>query len=90
MVTSRPNELDGALLASLHFETKSIKSKAIFLRTSFLKRQMIRLVQGHCTGVKRQLIQTAIFIATPLKKHLAVHFTKGYFIVNLLTEKLSV
>ena len=49
---------------------------------------MIRLVQGHCTGVKRQLIQTAIFIATPLKKHLAVHFTKGYFIVNLLTEKL--
>ena len=37
--------------ASLRFKTKSINSKATFLRTFFLKLQIIRLVQGHwsCT-----------------------------------------
>ena len=48
---SSDNKLDGIQLASLHFKTKSIKSKATFLGTSFLKLQIIRLVQGHwsCT-----------------------------------------
>ena len=40
------------------------------------------------TGDVRQLTKTAIFIAAPMKKtYLAVHFTKGYLFVNLLTEK---
>ena len=36
----------------------------------------------------RQLTKTAIFVAAPLKKHLAVHFTilQFMFFVNLLTE----
>ena len=46
------NKLDGVQLASFHFKTKSIRSKAIFLRIFFLKLQIIRLVQLHwsCTS----------------------------------------
>ena len=43
------NKLDGVelQLASFHLKTKRIKSKVTFLRTYFLKLQIIRLVQGH-------------------------------------------
>ena len=77
------------------FKTKNTKSKATFVRkeyTSFcnLKLQIIRLAQGHWT-LLCQLTKTAIFIATPMKKiYLAVHFTKVYLFVNLLTERLCV
>ena len=42
------------------------------------------------TEVVRQFTKTATFIATPMKKHSAVCFTKGCFLVDLLTEKLWV
>ena len=44
---SSDSKLDGVQLASLHFETKSLKSKATFMRTPVFKLQIIRLVQGH-------------------------------------------
>ena len=66
-------------LASLHFKTKIIKSKATFLVTSFLKFQIIRLVEVLWNYTPTQ--------ATPMKKtFLAVHFTKMYSFVNTLTE----
>ena len=54
------------------FKTKSTKSKAKFLSviaTSFLnfKLQIIKLEEN---GVVCQLTKTAIFTATPMKKHI--------------------
>ena len=43
---SSGNKFDGVQLVNLYFKIKSIKSKATFLRASFLKLQIIRLVQG--------------------------------------------
>ena len=59
---SSGNKLDKVQLASLCFKTHIIKPKAKFLRTSFLKLQINRLVQGH------SLTEIAIFIATHMKK----------------------
>ena len=66
-------------IATLYFKTKSIKSKAIFLRTFFLKVQAIKLVRKD-TEVVGQLTETAIFIVTPTKTYLAVHFIKMHFL----------
>ena len=71
-------------------KTKSAKCKVTFLRTSFLKVQSIRLTRKY-TGVVGKLTETDTFISTPMKKvYLAVHFTRGYLFINLLTEKLLV
>ena len=72
------------------FKIKSIKSRVTCLRQQhlFLISSCRSLDQHNDTGVVRQLTKTAIFIATPMKKHLAVHFTKGCFFVNCLTQKL--
>ena len=59
---SSANKLEKVQLASLCFKTQIIKPKAKFLRTSFLKLQINRLVQGH------SLTEIAIFIATHMKK----------------------
>ena len=49
------------------------------MRRSILnfKLQIFRLAKGHWS--LRQLTKLAIFIATHMKKHFAVHFTKGSF-----------
>ena len=54
------------------FKTKSTKSKATFLRQQylFLISSCRSLDQHKDTGVVRQLTKTAIFIATPMKKHI--------------------
>ena len=85
---SSGNNLDGVKLASIHFQTKSIKSKATFLRKSFLKLQNIRLVPANSSCMPTHW--NSCFIAITMKKHLAVHFPKRYFFVNLLAEKLWV
>ena len=76
------------------FKTKSTKYEATFLRKQhlFLISSCESLDQPKDTGVVRQLTNTAIFIVsyTYVKTYLAVHFTKGCFFVNLLTEKLWV
>ena len=65
-------------IVTLYFKTKSIKFKAIFLRTFFLKVQVIKLVRKD-TEVVGQLTETAIFIVTSTKT-LPVHFIKMHFL----------
>ena len=68
-----------------NFKTKSTNSKATFLRkTSFLnfKFQIIRLGQGQWSCTPTHL-DSYFYSYTYEKTYLAVHFTKGYFFVNL-------
>ena len=95
-------------LASLRFKTKSINSKATFLRTSFLKLQIIRLVQGHWScmpthwnthfyscfselaynsGALKKKHRKHLYKNT-YKKHLEIHFTKGYFFCQFIDRKV--
>ena len=55
-----------------NFKTKSTKSKATFLRYEHLFRisSCRSLDQHKDTGVVRKFTKTAIFIATPMKKHI--------------------
>ena len=73
------NKLAEVQLGSFYFKTKSIKSKATFFRTSFLKLQIIRLVhvQWSCSPTTWN---NYFYSYTCEKTYLAVHFTKGYFL----------
>ena len=65
--------------ASLHFKIKSIKSKATFLKTSFLKLQIIRLTQEHCSCTPTHW-NSYFYSYICEKTQLAVHFTRVYFL----------
>ena len=71
------------------FKTKNKKSKATFLREHLFLISSCRSLDYHKdTGVVHQLTKTAIFIATPMKKHLAVLFTKECFFCQFVDIKV--
>ena len=76
MVSFSHNGSERTTWMGYSFKAKSTKPKATEIRTSFLnfKLQIIRAAQGHD-------------IATLLKKHLAVHFTKGSFFIRIFWQK---
>ena len=77
MVSFSHNGSERTTWMGYSFKAKSTKPKATEIRTSFLnfKLQIIRVAQGH-------------HIATLLKKHLAVHFTKGSFLSEFFGRKV--
>ena len=77
-----------SIVANLHGCRQTASLQKQFLRTS-LKLQIIRLAQGKCPCTPTHW-KSYYYSYTYEKTNLAVHFTKMYFFVNLLAEKLWV
>ena len=69
--------------------TARLQNQKHKIQSNILKIKTSKKHHENNTGVVHQLITTAIFVATPMKKaNFTVHFIKWCFFVYLLIKKL--
>ena len=70
------------------FKIKITKSKATFLRTSLLNFKLQIISLGTGTGVARQVLKTAIFLATAMKNIFSSSFYQRVFLCQIVDKKV--